>query len=111
MNTSVKNPIIKAVVEQVSNNATSWLGHHKFDNKDIECGQTFVAPSEGELQQLHLQAAAGAQSARVLEGFVTDPRLRRTVPAVQAQDAFLGRDLVGGVVCLLAGPLQARNVL
>ncbi|MEO5891228.1 MAG: hypothetical protein ABIQ31_13300 [Ferruginibacter sp.] len=54
MNTITKNPSIKAFVEQVTTNTTSWIGHHSFDNKDIVGGQTFIAPSEGDLEAIEV---------------------------------------------------------
>ncbi|MEP7144735.1 MAG: hypothetical protein ABI707_17765 [Ferruginibacter sp.] len=54
MNTQTKKPLLKAIVEQVTNNTTSWIGHHTFDNKDIIGGQTFIVPSEGELAAIEV---------------------------------------------------------
>jgi hypothetical protein len=44
------------VVEQLTNNATSWLGHRKSDHKEIIMGQTFVAPAEGDLDTIEVYA-------------------------------------------------------
>mgnify|MGYP000945245909 CR=1 FL=1 len=41
-------------VEQVTNNATSWLGHHPRENKDIGRGQTFVAHTEGDVESIEV---------------------------------------------------------
>ena len=46
MSTYTKSPLVKSIVEQVTNNATSWIGHPTFDNKNIIGGQTFISPSE-----------------------------------------------------------------
>lgn len=44
----------KPSIEQVTNNATSWLGHHPKDNKDIARGQTFVAHTEGDVSAIEI---------------------------------------------------------
>ncbi len=49
MKTGNKNSPQFAVLQQVTNNATSWIGHRVSDNKDVITGQTFVAPKEGGL--------------------------------------------------------------
>ncbi len=49
MKTETKNSHPHAAVEQVTNNTTSWLGHRSRDNEDVVTGQTFIAPSEGDL--------------------------------------------------------------
>lgn len=48
------NSPIRSVVEQVNHNATSWVGHSQNDNRDILCGQTFVSPSEGDLEEIEV---------------------------------------------------------
>jgi len=83
MNTHIKNPLVKAVVEQVSNNATSWLGHHTFDNKDIVCGQTFVAPSEGELEAIEVFASIVTTPGNVVMTVHSfDPQLKSWGPVL-----------------------------
>jgi hypothetical protein len=48
MKTEQKNPNLKVVVEQVTNNTTAWMGH-RLANEDIVAGQTFTCPAEGDL--------------------------------------------------------------
>jgi hypothetical protein len=54
MNPNLKNAPLKSVVEQVTNNTTSWIGHDKLDNKDIISGQTFTSPSEMDLEAIEV---------------------------------------------------------
>ena len=41
---------LKAVVQQVTNNTTSWIGHRHGETKERITGQTFTCPTEGELE-------------------------------------------------------------
>ncbi|HQW84033.1 MAG TPA: hypothetical protein PLU85_12090 [Bacteroidia bacterium] len=43
------NTSVTAVVQQVKNNSTSWVGHNQGETKDRITGQTFVCPTEGKL--------------------------------------------------------------
>ncbi|MEO6546871.1 MAG: hypothetical protein ABIN94_02690 [Ferruginibacter sp.] len=51
MNSNNKNPL-KAIVEQTTNNATSWIGRH--NNNDIVGGQTFLSPSDSVLEAIEV---------------------------------------------------------
>ena len=53
MDSNIKTPT-KAIVEQITNNTTSWIGHSKGDNKNIIGGQTFIAPSEADLEAIEV---------------------------------------------------------
>ena len=66
MNAINQKPIIKTVIAQINNNTTSWIGHHKFDNKDIVGGQTFVATSEEDLEAIEVLPTAVATPGNVL---------------------------------------------
>jgi hypothetical protein len=46
--------LTKAVVQQVTNNTTSWIGHQTADNNDIVGGQTFISPSELDLEAIEV---------------------------------------------------------
>ncbi len=41
-------------VQQLTNNATSWLGHRQGDNKEVVMGQTFMASAEGDLESIEV---------------------------------------------------------
>lgn len=46
--------LTKAIVEQITNNTISWIGHRNSDNKDIIGGQTFIAPAESDLEAIEV---------------------------------------------------------
>ena len=50
---SLQNSQSKPVIEQVTNNTTSWIGQ-RTDKKEVLCGQTFVSPAEGELDSIEV---------------------------------------------------------
>ncbi|MBC7889125.1 MAG: hypothetical protein H7Z13_14715 [Ferruginibacter sp.] len=54
MNSKINNPLTRAVVEQITNNTISWIGHQKIDNKDVIGGQTFIAPAEADLEAIEV---------------------------------------------------------
>ena len=54
MKTETKNLAHPAIVEQVTRNTTSWIGHRIIDNKDFIAGQTFVVPEEGDLEAIEI---------------------------------------------------------
>jgi len=45
---------LNAVVQQVTNNTTSWIGQRHGDNRNRISGQTFVCPKEGELAMIEV---------------------------------------------------------
>lgn len=65
MKTGNKNSQHFAVVQQVTNNATSWIGHRRDDN-DIISGQTFVAPKEGDLSAIEVFSAIVTKPGKVI---------------------------------------------
>jgi hypothetical protein len=54
MKTKEENVHLKVVVQQVNNNTTAWMGHHHKDGVDIAAGQTFICPSEGDLDNIEI---------------------------------------------------------
>jgi hypothetical protein len=64
MNT--KTPFTKSVLEQTTNNTTSWIGHQANDNKDIIGGQTFISPSEADLEAIEVLANMVSAPGKVL---------------------------------------------
>lgn len=51
---STINSSTAPVIQQVNNNTTSWIGIRKGDSKEIICGQTFIATSEGDLEAIEV---------------------------------------------------------
>lgn len=56
--------IFRPVVEQVTNNATSWVGHR--DNKEVVSGQTFITPSTGMLESIEVFSTMVTQPGKVV---------------------------------------------
>lgn len=54
MKTNQSNSHLNAVVQQVTNNTTSWIGHRHGETKSRISGQTFVCPTEGELDSIEV---------------------------------------------------------
>ncbi len=48
---------LKAVVQQVTNNTTSWIGHRHGETRSRITGQTFLCPTEGELDSIEVLSA------------------------------------------------------
>ncbi len=94
MTTNTKNPSIKAVVEQLTNNTTSWIGHNKVDNKDIIGGQTFIAPSEVDLEAIEVLTSIVTSPGKVLMTLHTfDSQLKSWGPVLgSASVEFNGTD-------------------
>ena len=57
METNQSRSFLKAVVQQVTNNTTSWIGHRHGETKNRISGQTFVCPDEGELDCIEIFSA------------------------------------------------------
>ena len=69
MKTELKTTHHKAVLEQTVNNTTSWLGHRSSDNEDVVTGQTFIAPTEGDLQEIEVFSSIVTKPGKVVMTF------------------------------------------
>lgn len=56
----------RSIVEQTVHNATSWVGHRNFDDKDVAAGQTFVATAEGDLDSIEVFPTVVTKPGRVV---------------------------------------------
>ncbi len=94
MNTNTKNTLRKAVVEQITNNTTSWIGHHTVDNNNIIGGQTFIAPSEVDLEAIEVLTSIVTTPGKVLMTIHTfDPQLKSWGPVLGSTSVeFNGTD-------------------
>jgi hypothetical protein len=54
MSTLQKNSPLRVAVEQVTNNTTSWIGHRPGQNENVISGQTFISPSEGDINSIEV---------------------------------------------------------
>ncbi len=53
-------------VQQTIHNATSWIGHRNFDNKDVATGQSFLANSDVDLQSIEIFPTVVTRPGKVL---------------------------------------------
>lgn len=51
---SNNNSITAKAVQQTTNNTTRWIGHRQGDSNDIIGGQTFLSPSDGDLESIEV---------------------------------------------------------
>ena len=58
METMKSNSRPRAVITQIQNNTTLWIGHLQSDPNDHFAGQTFRCPSSGELDNIQVFSAA-----------------------------------------------------
>lgn len=65
METNQSKSHLRAVVQQVTNNTTSWIGHWKGETKNRVSGQTFLCPSEGELDCIEIFSSHVSNSGSV----------------------------------------------
>ena len=71
-NTTVPN--MRPVVEQITNNATSWVGHRPGDKKETVSGQTFIAPTSGLLGTIEVYSTMVTHPGKVVMSLHTfDP--------------------------------------
>ncbi len=93
MKLSTNNPSIKAVVEQVTNNTTSWIGHQKFDDKDIIGGQTFTSPSEIDIEAIEVLTSIVTEPGKVLMTIHPfDAQTKTWGPALQSASLDLDKN-------------------
>ena len=57
METNQSKSHLKAVVQQITNNTTSWIGNRHGETKSRIGGQTFVCPATGELDSIEVISA------------------------------------------------------
>ncbi len=48
---------LRAAVQQVTNNTTSWIGHQHGESRSRISGQTFTCPTDGELERIAVLSA------------------------------------------------------
>jgi hypothetical protein len=94
MNTNNRASQVKSVVQQTVNNATSWIGHPRYDSKELIGGQTFTAPSDGELDAIEVLASMVTTPGNVLMTLHSfDPESNNWGPQIgSANEAFTTAD-------------------
>ena len=92
MNTNINNNSTKAIVEQVTDNTISWIGHRTSDNKDIVGGQTFTAPQEVDLEAIEVLTSIVTSPGNVVMTMHNfDPQLKSWGPVLGAASVELNR--------------------
>ncbi len=74
-------------VEQITNNATSWVGQHPRDNKEISRGQTFIANTEGDVDAIEVYTNIVTKPGHVnmtIHSF--DPQQKTWGPALESSN-------------------------
>lgn len=69
MKTERKNPLSIPVVQQVTNNTTSWIGHRTRENENVVSGQTFIASAEGDLDAIEIFSSIVTKPGKVTMTF------------------------------------------
>jgi len=54
MKTDQLNTALRAVVQQTTNNTTTWIGHRQGETRDRLRGQTFICPLSGQLDCIEI---------------------------------------------------------
>ena len=65
MKTAAEN-FLTPVVQQITNNTTSWIGHRSGVNENVVTGQTFVAPSGGDLEAIEVFSSIVTKPGKVI---------------------------------------------
>ena len=65
MNTHNQFPATRSTVEQINHNATTWIGHRRYDNSNMVTGQTFMAPSGGDLDTIEVYSSVVTRPGKV----------------------------------------------
>ena len=55
-----------SLIEQTINNATSWIGHRNYDDKDVAAGQTFLATAEADLETIEIYPTLVTRAGRLM---------------------------------------------
>ena len=88
-----KNSSVHAAVEQVTHNITSWIGHRPGNNDDIIGGQTFISPSEGDLDGIEVFSSMVTAPGKVLMTLHSfDPLQKNWGPALGTASIELSKD-------------------
>lgn len=60
------NTMVDTMVEQITNNATGWIGHHPCEDNEITRGQTFVASKEGDVNSIEVYSNIVTQPGNIM---------------------------------------------
>ena len=95
MKTASKNASIP-VVQQVTNNTTSWIGHRSRDNEDLVTGQTFVAPAGGDLEAIEIFSSIVTKPGKVIMTLYSfDPQHNSWGPTLGSSSVYINNSEAG----------------
>lgn len=101
---------LKPVVQQTTNNTTSWIGHRIGDTRNRVSGQTFTCPDEGELAAIEVFSAHVAVKGPVnLSLHAFDDRNKSWGPILQTSTIELNRADTGKWVAFPIEGLKLRK--
>src|SRR5689334_19299972 len=92
MKTETKNQHLP-VVQQVTNNSTTWIGHRTNGTDDLITGQTFVAPSEGDLAAIEILPVAVTKPGKVIMTLHNyDPQQKSWGPPLTSSSVYVSHN-------------------
>lgn len=81
------------MVQQTTNNATGWIGHHPRDNKEISRGQTFTAFSEADVESIEVYSNIVTRPGNVMMTIHSyDPQQNSWGPALGTSNVAVSTD-------------------
>jgi hypothetical protein len=84
------------VVQQVTNNTTSWIGHRSRDNENVVTGQTFIAPSGGDLEAIEVFSSIVTKPGKVIMTLHSfDPQHKSWGPALSTSSVDINNTETG----------------
>ncbi len=86
----------QTILQQVTNNTTSWIGHRPGDKNEIIGGQTFTSPKEGDLDGIEVIPAMVTTPGKVMMTVHSfDPQNKIWGPALGSTSIEINKDDTG----------------
>jgi hypothetical protein len=63
---TVSNNLLAPVVQQITNNITSWIGQQSGEEKNVITGQTFESPSGGNLEAIEVFSSIVTKPGKII---------------------------------------------
>lgn len=101
---------LKAVVQQVTNNTTSWFGNRHGEARNRITGQTFICPSEGELDSIEVLSAHVTNDGPVqLTLHAFEPNHKTWGPALKNSTVEFKKNDTGKWIAFPLGGIHLKN--
>ncbi len=95
MKTAPEN-FLTPVVQQITNNTTSWIGHRSGVNENVVTGQTFVAPSGGDLEAIEVFSSIVLKPGKVIMTLHSfDPQYKSWGPVLNTSSVNINNTEAG----------------